>query len=648
MKLFDPGKIGKLETKNRIGMAPLGFIADFVDSEGRLTQRAIDYYEARAEGGTGLIITGTSRVNSQIDCFPGLPRVMAIDTSKETAVQLEKLTKTVHRYGAKIVFSLTAGMGRCTFRALLAKGGIPMAPSPLPCFWEPKVMTREMTIEEIQKIVHDFGIAAEVLRNAGADGIDIHGHEGYLLDQFKTALWNKRTDEYGGNLDRRLRFPIEIIQSVKKRAGADFPVIYRYGLNHYLAGGREIEEGLEVARRLEAAGADALDIDAGCYETWYWPHPPTTQPPGCMVDLAEKTKKVVRIPVLVAGRLGYPELAERVVHEGKADFVLLGRPLLSDPEWPNKVKEGRLKDICPCLGCHECLKMDLELKYLSCAVNPATGKEAEYKLRPAKKKKRVLVVGGGPGGMEAARVTALRGHEVILWEEGNALGGNLIPASSAKLKQDYKYFMDYLSNQVKNLGVRIELGKEATPELIQGVKPDVVFIATGAKPVVPDIPGVEKKKVVTAIDVLLGKGKAGKTVVVIGGGMVGSEIALDLAQKGKQVTIVEILDSIARDVYTPNRQHLLKLLSESNVKMFTDTNVLEITDEGIIMADKSGKRNNLRADTVVIAVGLKSEDGKLPSALNGKIPEVYTIGDCVEPRKIINAIWEAFGAARLV
>lgn len=647
MKLFEPGRIGKLSTKNRIGMAPLGFIAKFVDRDGRLTQQGIDYYAARAKGGTGLIITGTTRVNREIDYFPGLPRVLVVDSSRETAVQLEKLAETVHEYGAKIAFSLTAGMGRCTFRALLAKGGRPVAPSPLPCFWEPSVITRELTTEEIEKIVQDFGIAAEVLRSAGIDGVDIHGHEGYLLDQFITALWNKRTDKYGGDLEGRLRFPVEVIQSIKRKAGDDFPVIYRYGLTHYLEGGREVEEGLEIARRLEAAGADALDIDAGCYETWYWPHPPNTQPPGCMVDLAEMTKKVVKIPILVAGRLGYSDLAEKVLQEGKADFILLGRPLLADPEWPNKVKGGRLEDIRPCVGCHECLKMDLELKYLSCAVNPTTGMEVEYALKPAEKKKSVLVVGGGPGGMEAARIAALRGHKVTLWEKGDALGGNLRPASAPDFKRDYKSLINYLSTQIKKLRVTIELRKEATPELIQAMKPEVVFIATGATPIIPEIPGVKKGKVVTAVDLLLGKKEAGESVVVVGGGMVGCEAALYLAQKGKQVTIVEILDSIARDMYSPNRMHMLKLLAESNVKSLTETNVLEITDEGVAIADKDGKRSTLKADTVVLAIGLKP-DGGLFGALKDKVPEVYASGDCVEARKVINAIWEGFGIARLI
>ncbi|GAH51455.1 unnamed protein product, partial [marine sediment metagenome] len=276
-----------------------------------------------------------------------------------------------------------------------------------------------------------------------------------------------------------------------------------------------------------------------------WAHPPTTLPPGCMVDMAQMAKRVVKVPVIAVGKLGYPELAERVLQEGKADFICLGRALLADPEWPNKVKKGRLEDIRPCIGCHEgCLKRVFDVKYLSCAVNPATGMEREFTIKPAEKKKSVLVVGGGASGMEAARVTALGGHKVTLWEKGDALGGNLIPASIPDFKQDYRRLINFLSTQIKKLDVTIELAKEATTELILEMKPDVVFIATGSTSIVPEIPGVGKKMVVTAVDLLLGKREAGKSVVVVGGGLIGCETALYLAQKGKKLTIIEMLDGV--------------------------------------------------------------------------------------------------------
>jgi len=643
VKLFEPGKIGKLSIKNRILMCPMG-VGGLEEPQGGLSQRGIDYYVARAKGGTGLIITGLTRVSREIE--PPLEDKLIID-SKTSVTWLNELAEAVHDYGAKVAIQLTAGLGRVATLDLLKIAGA-VAPSALPTFEDPTIMTRELSTEEVERLVHAFEFSAEILRLAGIDAVELHGHEGYLFDQFMTALWNKRTDKYGGDLEGRLRFPVEVIEAIKRGAGADFPVIFRFGLKHYIDGGREIEEGLEIARRLEAAGADALEVDAGCYETWYWAHPPTTLPPGCMVDMAQMAKRVVKVPVIAVGKLGYPELAERVLQEGKADFICLGRALLADPEWPNKVKKGRLEDIRPCIGCHEgCLKRVFDVKYLSCAVNPATGMEREFTIKPAEKKKTVLVVGGGASGMEAARVTALRGHKVTLWEKGDALGGNLIPASVPDFKQDYRKLINFLSTQIKKLGVTLELAKEATTELILEMKPDVVFIATGSTSIVPEIPGVGKKMVVIAVDLLLGKQEAGKSVVVVGGGLIGCETALYLAQKGKKLTIIEMLDGVMLDMYSANRMHLLKLLADADVNILTETKCLEIRDNGITIADKYGKRSTLEADTVVLAVGLKSNEGLL-EALKDKIPEVYAIGDCVEPRKVINAIWEGFRTARLV
>ncbi len=647
MKLFEPGKIGRLSLENRIVMAPMG-IGGLIDPDGRLSPQGMDYYVTRAKGGAGLVITCIAFVSREIEQVLNTPfaRYLMVDNNVYVA-QLNRLAEFAHDYGAKVAVQLTAGVG-LVYRPEYVSESRPVAPSALPCFWAPSITARELTIQEVERLVQAFEFSAKILSTAGIDAIELHGHGGYLFDQFMTALWNKRIDKYGGDLEGRLRFPLEVIEAIRRGAGADFPIIYRYALTHYLEGGREIEEGLEIARRLEAAGVDALDIDAGSQETTYWFVPPTTQPPGCWIDLAEMVKKVVKIPVIVAGKLGDPELAEKVLQEGKADFIALGRPLLADPEWPDKVKAGRLEDIRPCLGCHEgCLERRRELKYISCAVNPATGMEREFTIRPTEEKKSVLVVGGGPAGMEAARVAALRGHKVVLWEKGDALGGNLIPASVPDFKQDYRSLINYLSTQVKKLGVTIEFRKEATPELIQEMKPEVVFVATGGTPIIPEIPGIDRSKVVTCVDLLLGKREVGESVVVVGGGLVGSEMALYLAQKGKKVTIVEILDSIARDMFSINRMHLLKLLTEANVEILTDTMVLEITDEGIATADKYGKRSIREADTVVLAVGLKP-DRKLLETLKDKLPKVYAIGDCVEPRKVINAIWEGFRTARLI
>ena len=646
MKLFEAGKIGRLSIKNRVVMAAMGVHA-LAEPDGRLSQRGIDYYVARAKGGSGLIITGAARTR-QIEQLSYTPFVngMVIDGSLSTG-RLSELADAVHDYGAKIAVQLLAGRGHNAGTELRGRGE-PVAASTLPCFFDPNVVAREIRVEEIERLVDAFEFAGEIVNKAGIDAIELNCHSGYLPDEFMTALWNKRTDEYGGDLDGRLRFLVEIIEGIKKGAGEKFPIIVKFGLTHYLNGARDIAEGLEIARKLEATGVNALDIDGGCYETMYLNKPTTYSGPGSFVGLAEMVKEAVNIPVITVGKLGNPDLAESVLQEGKADFIALGRPLLADPEWPNKARAGRREDIRPCIGGYEgCSARIGEEKYISCTVNPATGMEREFAVRPAEGSKFVLVVGGGAAGMEAARVAAIRGHEVALWEKEDSLGGNLIPASIPDFKRDYRDLRDYLITQIGKLGVNIELRREATPESVQAEKPDAVVVATGSTPIIPEIKGIENGNVGTALEVLSGKKSTGERVIVIGGGMVGCETALYLARKGQRVTVVELSDILCRGKYLANRMHLIKLITDANVKVFVNSQVSEILDNSIGIVDNHGKNVTLKADTVVLASG-SQPNKSLYESLDGRVSEIYAIGDCVEPRKLMNAIWEGFRTARLI
>jgi 2-enoate reductase len=517
------------------------------------------------------------------------------------------------------------------------------------------VIVRELTTGEVEQLVRDFEFSAEIIRMADIDAIEIHGHAGYLWDQFLTPLWNKRTDKYGGDLNGRLTFTLELIEAIRRGAGPDFPILLKYALTHYMEGGRDIKEGLEIARRLEAAGVNALTINAGCWETYTWAEPSTYRPRGLTVDLCEMAKKVVNIPIIAVGKLGYPELAESVLQEGKADYISLARYLLADPEWPNKVKEGRTEDIIPCLGCDEgCVGRIRKGKVISCSVNPATGFERQLTIIPADKKKSVLVIGGGPAGMESARVSALRGHKVTLWEKEDKLGGQLIAAAVPDFKDDYKLLIDYLSTQIRKVGVTVELKKEATLALIQSFNPDVVFIATGATHEVPDIDGIqkgiEKGRVITAVDTLLGEQEVGKTVVVIGGGLIGCETGLYLGQRGKKVTVVKgrAIYTLPDDMPWGNALDLVKLLDDHDVKILDNTHVLRITESGVDLVNQQGEEVPLVADTVVIARGMKPNNKILAETLRNKVSEVYVIGDCVRPRMVLNAIWEGYRTARLI
>jgi 2-enoate reductase len=643
VRLFEAGKIGTMEVKNRIIMAPMGLGA-MTEADDDWGGNVREYYIARARGGTGLITTSLVFVSQKLEPHTGHRFNLHLDSHLKS---LSGIVEGVHQYGAKVSVQLTAGFGRVLSARRQDPNVAPVSASATPCYSNPERITRSITTDEAQELAQAFGGAAKRCRMAGVDSVELHGHEGYLMDQFMSGLWNQRNDKYGGSREKRLTFAREAIASIKKEVGEDFPVIYRFGISHYLEGGRTVEESLWIAKQLEAMGVHALHVDAGCYETSWWPKPPTYQPPGCMIDMAEKVKPIVKVPIITVGKLQHPTVAEKVLEEGKADFIAIGRGLLADPDWPNKVMEGRLEDIRPCIGDNDgCIGQLSSGRATSCTVNPACGHEEEWALTAIDNKKQVLVVGGGPGGLEAARVAALRGLNVTLWEKADRLGGNLWPASVPEFKKDLWDLVNYQVTQLKKLPVRIELNREATLDDIINFEADAVIIATGAIQDKLRIPGTNGHEVITTIDLLLNKAEVGKSVVVIGGGLIGCETAVYLSQKGHQVTLTSRRIDTLTGMYHANREMLLEMMVDYNVQVLTNCWPMRIVAGGILVKHNDQERT-LLAESMVSATNMRPCN-ELHKALSGKARGLYAIGDCVEPRSIINAIWEAFHTARKI
>lgn len=660
-KLFKPAKIRNLRIKNRIAMAPMG-VFGLVTQDGCFNQRAINYYVERAKGGVGLIITGLTKIENEIEKYkPGQVPTVSINPSHFISTAVE-MTEKVHAFGTKIFLQLGVGFGRVAPPSKLITK--PIAPSVIPNYWQPNQMCRELTTEEVDILVKKTGDASEIAYKAGFDGVEIHAvHEGYLLDQFAISLFNKRNDKYGGNLYGRLTFPIEIVAEIKNRLGREFPVQLRYSIKSFIKDwrkgalpgenfeekGRDIEEGLKAVKLLEEAGYDSFNVDVGSYDAWYWSHPPVYQDYGVALPYIKKLKKIVKVPIIVAGKLGKPALAQQVLIEGKADIVALGRPLLADPYWPKKILGGKEEEIKPCLGCHDgCMGRGFNGNPLSCAVNPDCGREEEYKIFKTNKAKNVLIVGGGIAGMEAARVAALKGHDVILYEKNKELGGHLIEASVPDFKRDEVDLLRWYKNVLKQYDVKINLNKNVSPDMVKKINPDTLIIATGSTPASLNVPGISRRHVAQAVDILLGKKNAGNLIAVIGGGLVGCETALWLAKQGKKVTIVEMADDImimGKPVPYMNRMMLIDLLKFYKVNILTSVSFLKIEEDKLILINKSFAEISLFVDTVILAIGF-SPNQELYQALSDKFSEIYQIGDANKPRNIMSAIWEGNEVAR--
>jgi len=658
--LFKEIKIGNLKSKNRIVLPPMGlFFKDCVDGL-ELKPHVIAFYEAVARGGAGLMMISPSFYFSMlkgVDCRQ--PFGM---WDNKFVNPMKKLVEAVHKHNALIGLHYTH-MG--SFASSALTGVQPVSASG--DFRNPwtRETPRKLSKTEINAVVKNFAKAAVRTKAAGFDFIEYNAYSGYLIREFLSPAYNNRSDEYGGSLKNRLRFFKEIFYATKEATGSDYPVVAKISGDEFLARGNTSKEAVEIAKAIESWGADALHVSPGGHDS---PVPLTLGfvPKGAFTYLARLIKAQVQVPVITA-HVDDLFLAENILTLGHADLIGFGRQFLADHNFARKAKNGSFDDIRPCVRCNQgCYENVINSQNVTCLMNPALGREKEFKIFPVPKKKKIMIVGGGPGGLKSAEELAARGHNVSLYEKNHRLGGQLHPGAASPGKAEFLQAVDYFSTRLAKLGVDIHLNAEVTPPIVENNRPDVVIIATGAKQIIPDLPGIAGNNVKNAFDVLEKKVSTGNRVAIVGGGSIGCDTALLLAKegtmdpetavflrewgaigddlpdfihKGKKVTILEIQASIARDVVVVRRSLLRKLLAMNNVEIITEAEVTAITDQGVEF-QKEGQIHSSPADTVVIAVGTCSEN-KLYRELKGKAPELYIIGDAQKPGKAINAIHEA-------
>ncbi len=646
--------IGKTTIKNRFAVAPMDPGFD-VASDGSFTQMGIDYYVRRAQGGFGLIYTGGMGIDTDFEKFA--PSIL--DNPAAFIRTGQEINARIAAYGTKMFVQVAFGLGR--------NAGL-SAPSELTILWDPSRKTRALTVEDIEAKMVNFAEAAKLVQQAGFAGIDVHAiHWGHLLDEFAMSLMNQRTDEYGGSLENRLRIPRELRRRIAEACGPDFPVTIRLGLRTGLKGlcqasysldepdaGRTLEEAVEIAKLLEGYGYDGLSVDTGTLDSYYWACPPSYIERGYMVELAQAIHEAgVEIPVICGSRMNDVDIAERAIADGKIDAIALGRPSIADPDLPRKVVAGTPEAIRPCIGCNQaCIHRYGQIGVVNCAVNPLMGRPESYAPQRALASRKVAVVGGGVAGMEAARTAAMRGHDVTLFEKSDVLGGNLLTAGFHSFKREVSELNAWYQRELEQAGVDVRMGEEATPEKVAELGADAVVVAAGSVPVIPRaILGIDHARAMSCNEALTeaGHAKVGQRVVVVGGGLVGCEIALDYCRDGREVTIVEALPDILSagpSVPSMNANYLRDGFAYHGATVLTNTRLAAITDEGAEVLDAAtGEKRTLVADTVVLTLGFRpaashASDFAAPGV------DVYEIGDGRQVGNIMTAIWEAYEVAR--
>ena len=673
--LFTPWSIGNVEIKNRIVLCPMGGTSLFGWMEpNHFDKEAANFFLERAKNNVGLIIPGIAPLR---DTIGG----RWLWQNKKMFAQLKPFMREIHQTGAKLFVQLTAGFGRSfalpdslvavqknkavktLIKPIIDLDYLSASPSELPSRWKEDVMCRAVTVDEIEQMIDGFAKTAYLCKEAGVDGVEIHAvHEGYLLDQFAMKYTNKRTDQYGGSLENRLRFACEVVKRIKKVCGDDYPVSLRYSVvsktkgfckgaipgEDYVEVGRDMEESEKAAKILQDAGYDMLNADNGTYDAWYWAHPPAYMPQNCNLSDVAHIKKFVDIPVVCAGRME-PEIGAKAIADGEIDAMGVARQFLTDPEWITKLMNGKTEDIQPCICCHNaCFTMahyngvanDQPMSDSShmarCALNPQTMQSKKYKIIPAKVQKNVAVIGGGIGGMECARVLALRGHKVTVYEKSDSLGGIFIAAAAPYFKEKDRELIEWYKRELGKLPVDIKLNTEIKD--ISALVADEVIVATDSK--ARKIPVKGADKAIDAVDYLLGK-EVGENVVIVGGGLTGCEIAYDLYHKGKKPTIVEMKNDLiaVKGVCLANSSYLRDFFEAKKVPVHLETKLGEVTDDGIVAVDKNGKEFKIPADDVILSVGY------VPTPLAEKGKHVHVIGDADKVGNLRTVIWGAWDVA---
>jgi len=640
-------------------MMPMGWL----DANGVITDEVIDYYEERAKGGVGLIYTGAFPLNA------GLEKVSAVFTSpfdqpEVFMTQLTKAVERVHLYNTKLFIQMTVGNGRVMPPFLLSS---PVSPSENPNWWDPGTTCRALTKEEIERLVQSAVSAALNCLMTGCDGVDFVGiYGGYLGDQFGMSAFNRRTDEYGGSAEGKAKLFTDIVKGVKALCGADFPVTARLAAKHYMKGiqqgavpgekfkefGRDIEDSIAIARELEKAGFDALLMACGSYDSMYWLYSPMYQKDGLWLDDVSKVKAQLKIPVICPGKINTPRMANDAIKNKMVDAVALGRALLADPEWANKARTGRDEAIRPCIGCNNgCIGHAFAGLPMTCAVNPDLFNERYAGLQKVAIPKKIAIIGGGVAGMEAARIAALRGHSVTIYDKNNSLGGVVLAGSVPPSKDADKRLLTWYEKELKSAGVKLKLGHEIKLDQIEKLDADGIVVATGATAKVPPIPGVDLPHVCTATDLLLGKKESGKRVTVIGGGQVGCEVALWLEEKGREVTLIEALPGLMtlgkEALFVANKKMLEDMLAFKKIRVMLGTQVAAIGKNGVDVVS-GDKKETLPADSVVLATGYSS-DNRLYREIRTTIPKkVWLLGDARAPGNIMFAIRDGAAIGRVV